>query len=103
MVTGGSIPALRPSATMREAVVQLAERRGIAVIIGEQEEVLGVITSGDLTRLMEREDVNLDVLSFEFADLVDDESFREPRKHFQHVSDSGGMVRRVRRHHGAGM
>jgi len=56
MVTGGSIPALPPSATMREAVVQLAEKRGIAVIIGEQEEVLGVITSGDLTRLMEREE-----------------------------------------------
>lgn len=56
MVTGVAIPALPPSSTMREAVVQLAEKRGIAVIIGEQEEVLGVITSGDLTRLMEREE-----------------------------------------------
>ena len=56
MVTGVAIPSLPPSATMREAVVQLAEKRGIAVIIGEQEEVLGVITSGDLTRLMEREE-----------------------------------------------
>jgi len=41
---------------MREAVVQLAERRGIVVITGEQDDVLGVITSGDLTRLMEREE-----------------------------------------------
>ena len=56
MVTGKLVPALPVSATMREAVVQLAERRGIAVITGEQEEVLGVITSGDLTRLMEREE-----------------------------------------------
>lgn len=56
MVTGNLVPALPASATMREAVVQLAERRGIAVITGEQEEVLGVITSGDLTRLMEREE-----------------------------------------------
>ena len=55
MVTGKLVPALPASATMREAVVQLAEKRGIAVITGEQEDVLGVITSGDLTRLMERE------------------------------------------------
>ncbi len=55
MATGTLVPALPASATMREAVVQLAERRGIVVITGEQEDVLGVITSGDLTRLMERE------------------------------------------------
>jgi arabinose-5-phosphate isomerase len=54
MVTGNLVPALGAAATMREAVVQLAEKRGIAVITGEQDEVLGVITSGDLTRLMER-------------------------------------------------
>jgi arabinose-5-phosphate isomerase len=56
MVTGALIPALPTTATMREAVVQLAERRGIAVITGEQGDVVGVITSGDLTRLMEREE-----------------------------------------------
>ena len=56
MVTGALVPALPTSATMREAVVQLAERCGIAVITGEQGEVVGVITSGDLTRLMEREE-----------------------------------------------
>jgi arabinose-5-phosphate isomerase len=56
MVTGTLIPALSATATMRETVVQLAQKRGIAVITGEQGEVLGVITSGDLTRLMEREE-----------------------------------------------
>lgn len=56
MVRGTLVPALPRSATMREAIVQLAERRGIAVITGEQGEVVGVITSGDLTRLMEREE-----------------------------------------------
>lgn len=56
MVTGAAVPALPRSATMREAVVQLAERRGIAVIREDDGRVAGVITSGDLTRLMERED-----------------------------------------------
>jgi len=56
MVTGALAPALTPGATMREAVVHLAERRGIAVICDEHQRVAGVVTSGDLTRLMEHED-----------------------------------------------
>ena len=56
MVTGPSVPVLSPDATMRQAVVQLAERRGIAVIRAADGRVAGVITSGDLTRLMEHED-----------------------------------------------
>lgn len=56
MVTGNLLPILTPDATMREAVVQLAERRGIAVVRNGDGTVAGVITSGDLTRLMERED-----------------------------------------------
>ena len=56
MVTGRLLPVLSPDATMREAVVQLAERRGIAVVRNDDGTVAGVITSGDLTRLMEHED-----------------------------------------------
>lgn len=49
------IPMLPIGATMREAVVQLAERRGICVITDDDRRLLGVITTGDLTRLMEAE------------------------------------------------
>jgi arabinose-5-phosphate isomerase len=56
MVTGSLMPVLNPDATMREAVVQLAERRGIAVVRDDSGRVAGVVTSGDLTRLMEKED-----------------------------------------------
>ncbi len=55
MVTD-SLPILTESATMREAVVQLAERRGIAVVTGKSGSVSGVITTGDLSRLMEHEE-----------------------------------------------
>jgi arabinose-5-phosphate isomerase len=54
MVTS-PLPALPAHATMREAVVQLAERRGTVAIIDGNHKVLGVLTAGDLTRLMERE------------------------------------------------
>jgi arabinose-5-phosphate isomerase len=53
MVTD-ALPLLPPAATMREAIVMLAERRGIAIIV-EQGRLAGVITSGDFARLMERE------------------------------------------------
>jgi arabinose-5-phosphate isomerase len=56
MVVGDLVPILTPDSTMREAVVQLAERRGIAVVRSGDGKVAGVVTSGDLTRLMERED-----------------------------------------------
>ena len=56
MVVGDLVPVLTPESTMRQAVVQLAERRGIAVIRDGDGKVAGVVTSGDLTRLMERED-----------------------------------------------
>jgi arabinose-5-phosphate isomerase len=51
-----NIPVLPEDATMREAVVLLAERRGIAVVVGKGGGIAGVITTGDLTRLMEHEE-----------------------------------------------
>jgi arabinose-5-phosphate isomerase len=55
MITN-DLPILPESATMREAIVQLAERRGIAIVTRNSGEVAGVITTGDLSRLMEREE-----------------------------------------------
>jgi arabinose-5-phosphate isomerase len=50
------LPLLPPAATMREAVVMLAERRGTVAVVDDDRRLLGVVTSGDLTRLMEREE-----------------------------------------------
>lgn len=47
------LPTLPSDATMREAIVLLAERRGIAIVL-EGDRLAGVLTAGDLTRLMER-------------------------------------------------
>ena len=55
MVTDG-LPVMGPDDTMRTAVVLLAERRGIAIVVDGSRCVLGVITAGDLTRLMERDE-----------------------------------------------
>jgi arabinose-5-phosphate isomerase len=60
MITEG-IPKLAPTATMRECVVLLAEKRGTVGIVDEAGVLLGVVTSGDLTRLMERQEDFLSV------------------------------------------
>ncbi len=49
------LPELGPDATMRAAVVELAAKRGIVVVVDAERRVLGVVTTGDLTRLMDRE------------------------------------------------
>ncbi len=50
------LPILPQSATMREAIVQLAERRGIAIVVDSDSRIVGVLTTGDLSRLMEKEE-----------------------------------------------
>jgi len=48
------LPLLAPTATMRDAVVWLAERRGIVIAATPDKRVAGVFTAGDLTRLLEK-------------------------------------------------
>jgi arabinose-5-phosphate isomerase len=54
-------PWLGGDALMRDCIVPLAEMRGTVPIVDENQKVIGVVTSGDLTRLMEREPGFLDV------------------------------------------
>lgn len=54
-------PFLQPEASMRQCVVLLAERRGTVPIVDGDDRVVGVVTAGDLTRLMEREENVFDV------------------------------------------
>jgi arabinose-5-phosphate isomerase len=56
IMESGSLPVLHAGDTMRQAIVLLAERRGIAIMLDEAEHVVGVMTAGDLTRMMEHED-----------------------------------------------
>ena len=48
------LPVLAPDATMRECTILLAERRGTVVVTDAARRVTGVVTAGDLTRLMEK-------------------------------------------------
>ncbi|MFW6080154.1 MAG: CBS domain-containing protein, partial [Gemmatimonadota bacterium] len=54
-------PVLGLDSTMRECVVLLAEKRGTVPIVDGEGIVMGVVTAGDLTRLMERVENVFDV------------------------------------------
>lgn len=49
-------PSLGPGAPMRQCVMLLAEKRGTVPIVDDARRVVGVVTAGDLTRRMEREE-----------------------------------------------
>jgi arabinose-5-phosphate isomerase len=55
------LPILAPDRPMRECVVLLAERRGTVAVVNGTRELAGIVTAGDLTRLMERTDRFLDL------------------------------------------
>ncbi len=54
MVSEG-YPSLGPDLPMRACIVPLARMRGTIPIVDPERRVVGVVTAGDLTRLMERE------------------------------------------------
>jgi arabinose-5-phosphate isomerase len=56
-----NLPALPPEAAMKQCVILLAERRGTVAIVDRERRVVGVVTAGDLTRLMEKRDDFLSV------------------------------------------
>jgi arabinose-5-phosphate isomerase len=61
MIAGDEVPTMPADGTMRECVVLLAERRGTVAVVEPDGRLTGVVTAGDLTRLMEHNDDFFDV------------------------------------------
>jgi arabinose-5-phosphate isomerase len=72
VMVADDLPVLAPDATMRDAIVVLAEKRGIAVLVDADRRVRGLLTTGDFTRLMERQENVFEV-------RVEDVMVRTPR------------------------
>lgn len=56
VMIGRDYPWLALDAPMRQCVVLLAEKRGTVPIVDPEHRVVGVVTAGDLTRRMERQE-----------------------------------------------
>lgn len=61
------LPLLPVTATMRDTIVLLAKRRGLVVLSAGDNAVSGVVTAGDLARLLERSE---DPVSVPVADVM---------------------------------
>jgi arabinose-5-phosphate isomerase len=50
-------PTVLPDASLKEVIVEITEKRlGVTVVLNEKEEITGIITDGDLRRMLERSD-----------------------------------------------
>lgn len=56
MLTDEEVPAVPETATMKEAVLEMAHKRGTVPVVDGENRVVGVVTNGDLMRLMEDTD-----------------------------------------------
>ena len=61
MEKGEDIPSVPLDAKMKMAVLEMAAKRGICMIVDEQKRILGVITTGDLNRLVEQTEYFFDI------------------------------------------
>lgn len=56
METEENLPFCYPDDNMKKVTIELAHKRGICPVVNEQIVISGVITTGDLTRLLEQKD-----------------------------------------------
>ncbi|MBN2366819.1 MAG: KpsF/GutQ family sugar-phosphate isomerase [Calditrichaeota bacterium] len=61
MEKGTNIPFVRRDAYMKEAVLEMASKRGICMVVDAEKQILGVMTTGDLNRLVERTEHFFDI------------------------------------------
>ncbi len=61
VMVGENYPEVTDGATMRDCIVPLAHMRGTVPVVDAAHRVVGVVTAGDLTRLMDRREDFLDV------------------------------------------
>ena len=54
MESGNRVPFVQEEEKMKQAVLEMASKRGICVIVKPDKKIVGVITTGDLNRLVER-------------------------------------------------
>ena len=48
-------PAVLPGASLKEVIVEITEKRmGVTAVINEKKEITGIITDGDLRRMLEK-------------------------------------------------
>lgn len=61
MEKGSDLPTCSENDSMRTAVMEMAHKRGICAVVNEKRKLIGVVTTGDLNRLIETDEEFLSV------------------------------------------
>ena len=61
METGENVPFVSMQSKMKKAVLEMASKRGICMVVDKNMQISGVITTGDLNRLVERTEQFFDI------------------------------------------
>ncbi|NNF28607.1 MAG: KpsF/GutQ family sugar-phosphate isomerase [Gemmatimonadetes bacterium] len=91
VMVGEDYPAIAEDRAMRDCIVPLAEQRGTLPVVDPANRVIGVVTTGDLTRLMEK---TTDFLNVPLAEVMT----RDPKT--ARLGDLGSSAARVMQEHG---
>ena len=57
MHTGDEIPIIPPSATLKDAIIEITQKKLGTTLIMDGEKLIGILTDGDVRRAVQREDI----------------------------------------------
>lgn len=67
MLTGEDVPVVSIDSTMKQAVLEMTAKRGVTSVVDEGGRLAGVITDGDLKRLLSKTE---DIMSLKVAEVM---------------------------------
>lgn len=70
LYVSNSKPQVLPTATIKEVIVEITKNRlGVTAVVNESDELLGIITDGDLRRMLEKNDSIINIFAKDIATL----------------------------------
>lgn len=67
MLAGDDVPMVAAGSTMKQAILEMTAKRGVTSVVDEAGKLAGVITDGDLKRLLAKSD---DIMSLKVDDVM---------------------------------
>lgn len=67
MLTGNDVPIVSQDSTMKQAILEMTAKRGVTSVVDDAGKLLGVITDGDLKRLLSKTD---DIMGLQVAEVM---------------------------------
>ncbi len=67
MLSGQDVPIVKYDSTMKQAILEMTAKRGVTSVVDEEGRLTGVITDGDLKRLLAKTD---DIMSLNVSEVM---------------------------------